>query len=94
MFFVHCHAVVSRRLSSQIAKEHDVKRFMFSSSATVYGTPQYLPIDENHPVGVGITNPYGRTKYMVEEILHDVQRSDKVIDVCFPKRNVWILSQT
>ena len=47
---------------------------VFSSSATVYGTPQYLPIDENHPVQA--INPYGRTKLCIEEILADVMISD------------------
>lgn len=51
-----------------------VKRLVFSSSATVYGTPQYLPLDEQHPLSV--TNPYGRSKLMVEEILSDLFHSD------------------
>ena len=50
---------------------------VFSSSATVYGDPQYLPLDEKHPVG-GCTNPYGKTKYFIEEILSDVCKADKV----------------
>lgn len=44
-------------------------RIIFSSSATVYGEPQYLPYDENHPLSA--TNPYGQTKLMVEYILRD-----------------------
>ena len=48
---------------------HDCKKIVFSSSATVYGTPQYLPLDEDHPVSP--VNPYGRTKLMVENILKD-----------------------
>lgn len=55
-------------------KEAGVKRIIFSSSATVYGTPQYLPLDENHPLSV--TNPYGRTKLQIEEILDDLCASD------------------
>lgn len=51
-----------------------VKRLVFSSSATVYGDPQYLPLDEAHPLSA--TNPYGRSKLMVEEILADLYRSD------------------
>ncbi|MEE6484411.1 hypothetical protein FKM82_013860 [Ascaphus truei] len=47
-----------------------VKSLVFSSSATVYGDPDYLPIDENHPVG-GCTNPYGKTKYFIEEMIKD-----------------------
>jgi UDP-glucose 4-epimerase len=48
-------------------------RIVFSSSATVYGEPQYLPYDEGHPLAP--TNPYGRTKLMVEEIIRDWCRS-------------------
>jgi UDP-glucose 4-epimerase len=48
---------------------HDCKKIIFSSSATVYGTPQYLPLDEDHPVSP--VNPYGQTKLMVENILRD-----------------------
>lgn len=55
-------------------KDLNIKRIIFSSSATVYGTPRYLPLDENHPLSV--TNPYGRTKLQVEEILSDLCASD------------------
>ncbi len=55
-------------------RDLNIKRIIFSSSATVYGTPQYLPLDENHPLSV--TNPYGRTKLQVEEILSDLCVSD------------------
>jgi UDP-glucose 4-epimerase len=51
-----------------------VKTLVFSSSATVYGVPTYLPLDEQHPLGP--TNPYGRTKLFVEEMLKDLYRSD------------------
>lgn len=51
-----------------------VKRFVFSSSATVYGTPQYLPYDEAHPTAP--ENPYGRTKLQIEEMLAAVCASD------------------
>ena len=56
--------------------KYGVKKFVFSSSATVYGPPQRLPVDEPHQVGVGITNPYGRTKYFIEEILRDLVIAD------------------
>lgn len=46
-----------------------IDKFVFSSSATVYGDPQYLPLDEHHPISA--TNPYGWTKVMVEQILRD-----------------------
>ena len=51
-------------------------QFIFSSSATVYGDPQYLPIDENHPVGNGITNPYGFTKFVCENLLKSVTEAN------------------
>ena len=55
-------------------KAKDIKRLVFSSSATVYGDPKYFPLDEQHPLAV--TNPYGRSKLMVEEILADLFHSD------------------
>lgn len=51
-----------------------VKTLVFSSSATVYGEPQYLPLDESHPTKA--TNPYGRSKLHIEEMLSDVAKSD------------------
>lgn len=59
-------------------KRNNVKKVVFSSSATVYGIPQFLPITEEHPTGQGCTNPYGKSKYFVEEILKDVATSDSV----------------
>ena len=55
-------------------KSTGVKNLVFSSSATVYGSPKYLPIDENHPTSA--TNPYGRSKLHIEEMLKDVSNSD------------------
>ncbi|WP_448551292.1 UDP-glucose 4-epimerase GalE [Thalassotalea montiporae] len=52
----------------------NVKKLIFSSSATVYGDPQYLPIDEQHPISS--TNPYGWSKVMVEQVLADLAQSD------------------
>ncbi|TSE26922.1 UDP-glucose 4-epimerase [Tepidimonas sediminis] len=54
--------------------EEGVRKLVFSSSATVYGQPQYLPLDEAHPTGA--TNPYGRTKLHIEEMLRDLAVSD------------------
>jgi UDP-glucose 4-epimerase len=51
-----------------------VHQLVFSSSATVYGEPQYLPLDEQHPTSA--TNPYGRTKLHIEEMLHDLAASN------------------
>ncbi len=50
------------------------RKLVFSSSATVYGDPERVPIDEDFPVSA--TNPYGRTKLMIEEILRDLHRAD------------------
>ena len=58
----------------QAMRLQQVKRLVFSSSATVYGQPQYLPLDESHPTGA--TNPYGRSKLHIEEMLRDVANSD------------------
>ena len=51
-----------------------VKSLVFSSSATVYGDPQTLPLNEDHPLSA--TNPYGRSKLMIEDMLRDLYRSD------------------
>lgn len=58
----------------RIMASHGVKKLVFSSSATVYGMPDRVPIDESFPLSA--TNPYGRTKLMIEEILRDVYVSD------------------
>ncbi|XP_031817394.1 UDP-glucose 4-epimerase [Sarcophilus harrisii] len=57
-------------------KTHGVKNLVFSSSATVYGNPSYLPLDENHPTG-GCTNPYGKSKFFIEEMIQDLCRAEK-----------------
>ena len=58
----------------QAMQRQRVKSLIFSSSATVYGRPNYLPVDEAHPTAA--INPYGRSKLHVEEMLHDVASSD------------------
>jgi len=63
-------------------KSVDIKTIVFSSSATVYGPPNYLPYDEIHPLNP--INPYGRTKMQVEQILQDLANSD-------PKWNIALL---
>lgn len=60
----------------EVMNKHAVKKLIFSSSATVYGEPERLPLDENCRTGVGITNPYGQTKFMIEQILRDVCVAD------------------
>ena len=61
-------------------KKHHVKNIIFSSSATVYGQPEKLPITEDSKVG-GTTNPYGTTKLMIEKILSDVYKSDNEMNI-------------
>ena len=58
----------------EVMAEHSVKNIVFSSSATVYGDPAAVPIREDFPLGP--TNPYGRTKLIIEEILKDLFVSD------------------
>ncbi len=58
----------------QAMQQTGVRNLVFSSSATVYGVPQYLPLDEQHPTSA--TNPYGRSKLHIEEILADLCASD------------------
>lgn len=55
-------------------KRHGVHRLVYSSSATVYGEPERVPVTEEFPTSA--TNPYGWTKWMTEQILHDVSKSD------------------
>ena len=57
-----------------IMRKYQVKNIIFSSSATVYGIPKTVPVKEDFPLSV--TNPYGRTKLMLEEILRDIHTSD------------------
>ena len=59
----------------KVLSAHDCKNIVFSSSATVYGQPQSVPIREDFPTP-GCTNPYGWTKLMMEQVLRDVQKAD------------------
>ena len=58
-----------------VMRKHGVKKIIFSSSATVYGDPAFVPITEDCPKGQ-CTNPYGQTKSMLEQILTDIQKAD------------------
>jgi len=58
----------------EVMQQHNVFDLVFSSSATVYGDPHAVPINENFPLSA--TNPYGRSKLMVEEILRDVAKAE------------------
>ena len=66
-----------------VMRKHDVKNIIFSSSATVYGDPAFVPITEECPKGQ-CTNPYGWTKSMLEQVLSDMQKAD-------PEWNVILL---
>ena len=67
----------------KVLSAHDCKNIVFSSSATVYGQPQSVPIREDFPTP-GCTNPYGWTKLMMEQVFKDVQKAD-------PRWNVILL---
>lgn len=62
-------------------KKYGVKKFVFSSSATVYGDPEIIPITEECKTG-GTTNPYGTTKLFIEQILKDIYKADNSWDIC------------
>lgn len=65
----------------QTMEKFGVKKFVFSSSATVYGDPEKVPLTESSPIG-GTTNPYGRTKLYIEQILKDLYKADNSWDIC------------
>lgn len=62
----------------EVMKVHGVRTMVFSSSCTVYGEPETLPITEEKETGRKVTNVYGKTKYFVEEILKDISHADEV----------------
>lgn len=62
-------------------RKYNCKKFIFSSSATVYGNPERIPLTEECKVG-GTTNPYGTTKLFIEQILKDIYISDNTWDIC------------
>ena len=63
----------------KLMKKYNVKNFVFSSSATVYGSPKTLPINEDFPLST--TNPYGASKLMIENILKDICNADSSFNV-------------
>lgn len=62
-------------------RKYGCKKFIFSSSATVYGEPERIPLTEDCKTG-GTTNPYGTTKLFIEQILKDIYVSDNTWDIC------------
>lgn len=73
--------LLSTIVLANVMNEFGCKKIIFSSSATVYGNPHAVPITENFPVGE-ITNPYGATKLMCEDILKDLQTAEPDWGVC------------
>ncbi|WP_419872090.1 UDP-glucose 4-epimerase GalE [Candidatus Pristimantibacillus sp. PTI5] len=67
--------ITSTLVLCEVMKQHDVHKLVFSSSATVYGLPEQVPISEGFPLSA--TNPYGRTKLMLEQILQDLAESSE-----------------
>ena len=64
-----------------VMRKYGCKKFIFSSSATVYGEPEKIPLTEDCKTG-GTTNPYGTTKLFIEQILKDIYASDSTWDIC------------
>ena len=81
--YTHLDVYKRQLILCGVMREHGVKNIIFSSSATVYGDPAEIPITENCPKGI-CTNPYGWTKWMLEQILTDIQKAD-------PEWNVILL---
>ena len=74
--------ITSALVMLRLMRKYNCKNFVFSSSATVYGDAKIVPITEDSPLSA--TNPYGRTKLMIEDMLRDIAKAD-------PKLNVAIL---
>ena len=72
--------LVSTLTLLNVMRDHGVKNFVFSSSATVYGDPASVPIREDFPTG-GTTNPYGTTKLFLERVLSDYCKADPTLNV-------------
>lgn len=72
--------LVSTLALLEAMRKYSVKQLVFSSSATVYGSPSELPLRETSTVGVGLTNPYGKTKYMIEQIIQDYCAADPAFE--------------
>ncbi|MGM0838657.1 MAG: UDP-glucose 4-epimerase GalE [Bacillota bacterium] len=73
LYYYH-NNITGTLLLCEVMKKHGVKNLVFSSSATVYGMPDTVPISEDFPLSA--TNPYGQSKLMIEEILRDLYVSD------------------
>ncbi|MFB3226193.1 UDP-glucose 4-epimerase GalE [Exiguobacterium sp. PHA03] len=77
--FYYQNNLISSLVLIDVMSRHDVKKLVFSSSATVYGVPETTPITESAPRSA--TNPYGATKLMIEQILEDIAQADPTWDI-------------
>ncbi len=77
--------IVSTLVLVDVMARFDVKHLVFSSSATVYGDPASVPITEDFPLQA--TNPYGRTKLFIEDILRDLSAADALIQTSVHDKN-------
>lgn len=73
--YYECNLMGTINLLKSMSK-HNLKKLIFSSSATVYGNQDGVKLTEEMPIGIGITNPYGQTKFMIEQILQDLSKAD------------------
>jgi len=78
--------VIGTLVLCEVMTEFNCKKIVFSSSATVYGNPNLVPIDETFPLSA--TNPYGRSKLIIEDIFRDLSASDSVNESKYP----WSIS--
>ncbi len=77
--FYYQNNLISSLVLLEVMDRHDVKKLVFSSSATVYGVPERTPITESAPRSA--TNPYGATKLMIEQMLEDIAFADPTWDI-------------
>lgn len=78
-FMYYTNNIVNTLTVLNLMKKYDVKRFVFSSLATVYRDPHTCPITEDFPLST--TNPYGATKLMIEDMLRDIAKADPTFNV-------------
>ena len=71
--------ITSALVMLRLMRKYDCKNFVFSSSATVYGDAKVVPITEDSPLSA--TNPYGRTKLMIEDMLRDIAKADPTLNI-------------
>lgn len=78
--YYHVNILSTLNLLNAMQKNH-INKLIFSSSATVYGDQDGVKLTENHQTGVNITNPYGKTKYVIEQILQDYAAANKEAEI-------------